>query len=83
MSYRYHDSSTETQANLIVIVILLALALVLHIGGSIHDDYVWNYGYCDCGGQWVYQQAVGHRYSTYYIYECDKCGTIHEFKERR
>ncbi len=50
MSYRYVDSSTGIQANLIVIVILLALALVMHITSSIHDDSVWNYGYCDCGG---------------------------------
>lgn len=83
MSYRYVDSNTGIKANLIVIVILLALALVMHIASSIHDDSVWNYGYCDCGGQWVYQQAVGHRFSTCYIYECDKCGTIHEFNIKR
>lgn len=27
-----------------------------------------------CGGHWVYETAVGHRYSTYFIYNCDKCG---------
>ena len=83
MSYRYDDSSNDLKADLIVMVILLAIAFVIHIGCSIHDDYVWNYGYCDCGGQWVYQQAVGHRFSTCYIYECDKCGEVHEFNIKR
>lgn len=83
MSYRYDDSSNDLKADLIVMVILLAIAFVIYIGSSIHDDYVWNYGYCDCGGQWVYQQAVGHRFSTCYIYECDKCGEVHEFNIKR
>lgn len=83
MSYGYVDSNTEIQANLIVIAILLALALVIHIASSIHDDYVWNYGYCNCGGQWVYKQAVGHRFTTCYMYECDKCGTVYEFEIKR
>lgn len=83
MSYRYDDSSNDLKADLIVMVILLAIAFVIYIGSSIHDDSVWNYGYCDCGGQWVYQQAVGHRFSTCYIYECNKCGEIHEFNIKR
>ena len=39
----------------------------------------WNNGYCECGGQWRYEQAVGHAYRTSYIYKCDKCGKIVEF----
>lgn len=32
-----------------------------------------------CGGHLIYQQAIGHRYSTSYIFKCDKCGEIMEF----
>ena len=34
----------------------------------------WNNGYCQCGGYWRYDEAVGHRSSTTYMYECDRCG---------
>ena len=36
----------------------------------------WNDGHCPvCGSEWRYVEAVGHRYSTAYIYACDKCNT--------
>ena len=47
------------------------------------DNARWNNGYHQCGGKWVYEQAVGHRYSTNYIYKCDKCGMREEFIEYR
>lgn len=38
------------------------------------DD--WNNGYHEKdGGKWCYEQAVGHRVSSTYIYSCDICGT--------
>lgn len=40
----------------------------------------WNNGYCECGGHWVYEQAVGHQYHTTYIYRCDECGKRIEVK---
>ena len=40
----------------------------------------WNNGYCECGGHWEYEQAVGHQYSTSYIYRCDNCGKRIEVK---
>lgn len=40
-----------------------------------HDEKLWNDGHCDvCGGTWEYEQAVGHRSSTSYIYVCTECG---------
>ena len=48
-----------------------------------NDDKVWNNGRCSCGGEWVYEQAIGHKYDTDYIYKCDKCGTRYEFDEMR
>ncbi len=38
------------------------------------DEKKWNNGYCECGGHYVYEQAVGHQNFTSYIYECDSCG---------
>lgn len=38
------------------------------------DEKEWNNGYCECGGHFEYEQAVGHQYSTSYIYKCDNCG---------
>lgn len=41
----------------------------------------WNDGECSCGGHWKYEQAVGHAYTTSYIYQCDECGSIIEIDE--
>lgn len=39
----------------------------------------YNNGICrDCGGEYKYDQAVGHYRSTTYIYKCNKCGNIIE-----
>lgn len=37
-------------------------------------EAIWNNGYCECGGHWAYEQAVGHIYHTTYVYHCDTCG---------
>lgn len=58
------------------------LAVCCKIDSNV-DNTRWNGGYHQCGGKWVYEQAVGHRYSTDYIYKCDKCGMIEEFSEYR
>ncbi len=60
-----------------IIVIILALAaLIFGINkASIkHDNKLWNDGHCACGGTWQYEQAVGHRSDTSYIYVCEDCG---------
>ena len=36
-----------------------------------------------CGGTWEYEQAVGHKSSTSYIYICRKCGKRIEIYEAR
>lgn len=33
---------------------------------------------CSCGGQYEYEQTIGHAYSTGYIYKCNNCGRIIE-----
>lgn len=57
-----------------IIVVIIIIFAVYSVNSS-----QWNDGYCSCGGRWRYQEAVGHRYSTNYIYKCDKCGKVKEF----
>ena len=70
----------------IIVMALVCIALVTGINkaGIQHDDKFWNDGHCDvCGGTWEYEQAVGHRVSTSYIYVCEDCGKrIELFKMR-
>lgn len=72
------------------LIILLWIAFVFFIfnvryKASIkHDNKLWNGGRCDiCGRTWEYEQAVGHRSSTSYIYVCRKCGKRIELSEER
>ena len=63
----------------IIILILIGLVIL----SNICNDFHWNNGHCSCGGKWVYEQPIGHQYTTYYLYHCDKCGTTCEFRKRR
>ena len=70
----------------IIVVISLVVAIIFGVSkASIkHDEKLWNDGHCDiCGGAWVYEQAVGHRSSTSYIYVCEDCGKRIELFEVR
>ena len=73
------DSKISLSVIGIVIIFLLSILLI----GSCVNDSKWNDGHCECGGNWVYDQPVGHQYSTNYLYECDKCGRVYEFYEKR
>ena len=68
-------------AVLIVLVLLFALVVGLTKCSNDMDAAKWNNGYCDCGGHWRYEQAVGHQYGTSYIYSCDECGKRIEIGE--
>lgn len=59
---------------IIGIAIIVGVIFLYSIAVNSHDNRVWNNGHCECGGTWEYEQAVGHRSSTSYIYICDKCG---------
>ena len=63
------------------LIALIILIILLFIFRGINDSG-WNNGYCSCGGKWLYQQAIGHRYETVYLYECDTCGKIQEFYKK-
>ena len=62
----------------LILMIVVATLLV-----SFFDTKSWNDGHCKCGGNWVYEQAVGHHYYTTYLYTCDKCGRAIEITDRR
>lgn len=56
------------------IAFIICLVVGIIIGLKERDQKMWNNGYCECGGHWVYEQAVGHQYGTSYMYKCDSCG---------
>ena len=59
--------------------VLAAMIILIYVFMVVKSSIVYNNGICpQCGGNYVYQQAVGHRYITSYIYQCDKCGKIIE-----
>ena len=70
----------------IIVIISLCAAIIFGLNKAEikHDEKLWNDGHCDvCGGTWVYEQAVGHRSFTSYIYICDGCGKRIEIYEVR
>lgn len=67
----------------VIVALLVAFILITQTCSMAASRRVYNNGiHKNCGGHWVYESAVGHYYSTNYIYHCDKCGTVHEFKEK-
>lgn len=65
----------RSDTNLGEIGILILILIVIFIISRACSSARYNNGICKiCGGHYVYQQAVGHRYETNYIYRCDKCG---------
>ena len=65
----------------LLIVVFVIVCLFCRSCTRIHDENAWNNGVCSCGGKYEYQQAVGHYYSTDYIYKCNKCGDIIELSK--
>lgn len=64
--------SDEVKIKLAALVIIIVVAAIACYSC---DQNSWNDGHCPvCGTAWRYEQAVGHRFSTGYIYVCDKCG---------
>ena len=76
MYYRNNDYNPFIPA-LILIAFLIFLLLIDNIVSSTQ----YNNGICSCGGTFKYEQAVGHRYQTRYLYICDKCGRTIEIPQ--
>jgi len=69
---------------IVTILLLVALFFGLLEASIKHDERLWNDGHCNvCGGIWEYEQAVGHRSATSYIYVCSDCGKRIELYEMR
>lgn len=67
-------------SNFIVpLIVPVLIVFIIFLMFSCADNVVWDNGKCSCGGNWVYDRPIGHAYSTYYIYRCDKCSKVHEF----
>lgn len=73
-------SSIEIKA--IIIILLVICGFVFIISADSSERIKYNDGICkECGGTLIYQQSIGHRYSTSYIFKCDKCHQLFEFDE--
>lgn len=74
----------------VVIEILVTLIIVFsiaYIGVKLEereDEKKYNGGICPkCGGHYIYEQAVAHKFDTDYFYICDKCGDMIEIESYR
>lgn len=69
---------------IVTILVSAALIFVIYVSMTRNDEKLWNDGHCDvCGGVWRYEQAVGHRSHTSYIYVCGDCGKRIEINDIR
>lgn len=69
---------------IITFFIVIALFIFCAFLDKKYDDKLWNQGRCpECGSEWEYEQAVGHYYSTSYMYVCNKCGRRIEISDVR
>ncbi len=76
------DDLTYIISIIVAILLFAAFFFGIYTIETKHEDKLWNNGRCDvCGGVWNYEQAVGHRYETSYIYVCDGCGKRIEISE--
>ena len=69
---------------LVTLIIVLSLACIGVKLNEREDEKKYNGGICPkCGGHYIYEQTVAHRYDTDYIYICDKCGYMIELESYR
>ena len=77
----------ENNITTIIIVIAFMVVIVGSIMAGMNDINTWNNGYCECDGKWQYVESVTHTSrskentttTVTYIYQCDRCGKMHEF----
>ena len=71
----YNSKDYEFEFYIKGLLVVIALMFITSCCESCSDTNEYNDGKCPyCGGTFVYDTAVGHRYSTNYIYVCDTCG---------
>jgi len=75
----YYSEKNHLSTPISFFVVLIIIIIVLWFIESIAGSNVYNNGICrNCGGHYVFQNAVGHYHSTNYAYKCDKCGNLIE-----
>lgn len=84
MSYYRREYSRSFSWEFLAVAIILLI--ILYLMRSCASENTWNNGICSyCGGHYKFQQAIGHQYSTDYMYTCDKCGhsieVAHHYQE--
>ena len=80
MGYR---NSIEIKGSIIMLIICIIIIFIMNSCEATLSEKTYNNGIHEgCGGHWVYENAIGHRYSTNFIYHCDKCGTVVELSEK-
>ena len=73
----------ELKGSIIMRIICIIIIFIMSSCEATLSEETYNNGiHKGCGGHWIYETAVGHRYSTYFIYNCDKCGTVIELSEK-
>lgn len=71
--------NTDHEYNLMFLAFLIILIVILFVVQSCVSSNAYNNGICpQCVGNYIFKETVGHRYSTHYIYVCDKCGDLIE-----
>lgn len=69
--YRYNSNSFSWK----FFVLMVLLLIMLLFARSCISYNIWNNGICSyCDGHYEFQQAIGHRNYTSYMYICDTCG---------
>ena len=70
----WHEEEIKFALILIIGFVVISFAIIFGAILSIKkDNQLWNNGYCECGGKYEYEQAIGTRYGTDYIYKCTMC----------
>ncbi len=80
MSYYSREYSRDFDWHFLALGIL-AIIILLFIRAC-SGSVAYNNGVCKyCGGHYVFQQAIGHKGLTDYMYICDTCGHMIETAE--
>ena len=78
---RYYKSEYERPPWQFIILLFLIMFVIWFVT-SCNSSNTYNNGICrECGGHYVFQNAVGHKYETNYIYVCDTCGKLIEINQ--
>lgn len=57
---------------LLIAIIMMCILSIFFTNNSAKQEY--NHGICECGGELILDDRVGHHYMTDFYYHCDKCG---------